>query len=118
GPGTDRFEVELADDLTLTAGSVIGFEEFHKLGAGTLTASGSHSYGSTTIGSGALTVDVFETSTLTMGAGARLNLNGTLQAPGGAPTAISGAGGAETITGAPASVLRATGTLGGGADLV
>ncbi|CDX32238.1 Outer membrane autotransporter barrel domain (modular protein) [Mesorhizobium plurifarium] len=79
------------------------------------------SSGGTTVNAGTLQVDAGETlttPTLTMNAGSTLNVNGTVQAAGATPVAITGDAGASTINIAGGGTLRGNGDLGGGSDTV
>ncbi|WP_246677279.1 MULTISPECIES: autotransporter-associated beta strand repeat-containing protein [unclassified Mesorhizobium] len=79
------------------------------------------SSGGTTVNAGTLQVDagkVLTTPTLAMDGGSTLNVNGTVQAVGATPVAITGDAGASTINIANGGTLRGNGDLGGGSDTV
>ncbi|MCL1633627.1 autotransporter-associated beta strand repeat-containing protein [Luteimonas sp. SX5] len=91
--------------------------------AGTLQiATNSHlTTGSTAINAGTLQVQTggsLTTPSIAMNAGSTLNVNGIVQAQGGAASAMTGDAGDSTINVNAGGTLRANGDLGGGSDTV
>ncbi|MFC7397598.1 beta strand repeat-containing protein, partial [Chelatococcus sp. GCM10030263] len=117
--GAATFLVDGATTTTLN-GSVAGAGPLTKSGDGTLvlTASG-NSAGGTSVTAGLLQVDGdLTTPTLAMTGTSALTVNGTIEAVGAGPAAITGDAGAATITVGTGGTLRANGDLGAGSDIV
>ncbi|MBZ9738665.1 autotransporter-associated beta strand repeat-containing protein [Mesorhizobium sp. CO1-1-4] len=111
GTGTTR--------LTSAIDSTIGGTT--RVDAGMLELASNLTSGATTVNAGTLQVDAgktLTTPTLTMNAGSTLNVNGTVQAVGATPVAMTADAGASTITIASGGVLRGNGDLGGGSDIL
>ncbi|MBM0105007.1 autotransporter-associated beta strand repeat-containing protein [Steroidobacter sp. S1-65] len=117
--GGDRVVLDNASDFTFDGANVAGFEQLVKQNTGTATLAGAHAYDSTAIGSGTLDVDgTLETATMTLADDGTLNIDGTVQASGGTQTAITGANGVNSVFVNAGSILRATGDLGDGNDVL
>jgi fibronectin-binding autotransporter adhesin len=117
--GVGIFQVDSLTTTTLN-GSVTGPGTLTKAGDGTLVlASTGNSSGGTNVGAGLLQVDGnLTTPSLAMTGTSALIVNGTVEATGAAPVALTGDGGAATITVGTGGTLRANGDLGDGNDAV
>ncbi|MBM0106341.1 autotransporter outer membrane beta-barrel domain-containing protein [Steroidobacter sp. S1-65] len=125
--------------LTFNGGTTIGFETLLKQNSGVATMTGTQTFtAGTTIDAGTLDVDgTLQTSTVAVNNGATLNVDGavqaataalsdgailnvagTMQAAGGTPTAITGTAGANTIVIEQGAILRGSGDLGDGNDVL
>ncbi|WP_408953732.1 autotransporter-associated beta strand repeat-containing protein [Lysobacter sp. Hz 25] len=92
---------------------------FAQVGTGTTTLTANNSIGATTVSAGTLDVNgILNTSTLAMSGTSTLNVDGTVQAAGAAPTLLSGDVGASTINVNSGGILRGNGDLGDGGDAV
>ncbi|MGN7919686.1 autotransporter-associated beta strand repeat-containing protein, partial [Lysobacter sp. 22409] len=118
--GDDRVVLDNAGLLTLDGGDIANFEALQKDNGGEALLTGAHGFSSgTALNGGTLTVaDSLDTPTLTMGDGTTLNVDGSLQAAGGAATAISGSAGSNTVNVAAGASLSANGDLGDGSDVL
>ncbi|HJR74109.1 MAG TPA: autotransporter-associated beta strand repeat-containing protein [Luteimonas sp.] len=100
-----------------TIGGVTG------VNAGTLQIAGGSNLttGAAAMGNGTLQVQAggsLTTPTIAMNAGSTLDVSGTVQAAGGAASAMTGDAGDSTINVNAGGTLRANGDLGGGSDTV
>ncbi|WP_186442606.1 autotransporter-associated beta strand repeat-containing protein, partial [Lysobacter antibioticus] len=118
--GDDRVVLDNAGLLTLDSGDIANFEALQKDNGGEAVLTGAHGFGSgTALNGGTLTVaGSLDTPTLTMGDGTTLNVDGSLQAAGGAAAAISGSAGSNTVNVAAGASLSANGDLGDGDDVL
>ena len=116
----DSVVLNNAGAFTLGAGSLSGFEQLTKQNTGVAILTGIQTYTSgTTLTAGTLLVaGELDTPTLSMGDGSVFNVQGTAQAVGATPLALTGSAGANTVLVAGGATLRATGDLGSGSDLL
>jgi fibronectin-binding autotransporter adhesin len=101
-------------------GTLSGPGTLAQIGSGTsVLTSANNQIGATTIDNGTLQVDGSLVSpTVDMTGTSALTVNGTLQAAGGTPAALTGNAGDQTITVGTAGLLLASGDLGDGNDTV
>jgi fibronectin-binding autotransporter adhesin len=123
GGGHDLGDTVVLDNvgaLTFDASRTINFEFLRKESAGEATLTGSQSFtGGTAIDGGTLTVaGQLETPTVALADGTTLHVAGTVQNTGATATVLSGSAGANTVTVDEGAVLRASGDLGGGNDVL
>lgn len=117
---SDSIVLNNAAALSFNAASVAGFERLTKQNSGVATLTGTHSYtAGTTLTSGTLAVGgTLNSSTLSIADGAALHVAGTVQNAGAMRIAITGSNGENSIFIDSGAVLRATGGLGLGADVL
>ncbi|WP_210239908.1 autotransporter-associated beta strand repeat-containing protein, partial [Mesorhizobium sp. B3-1-9] len=116
---TSTLSLNRSDTFTFS-GTLSGPGTLAQIGMGTsVLTSPNNAIGATTINAGTLQVDGgLQTPTIAMDGGSTLNVNGTVQAVGATPVAITGDAGASTINIANGGTLRSNGDLGGGSDTV
>ncbi|HEU5137468.1 MAG TPA: autotransporter-associated beta strand repeat-containing protein [Steroidobacteraceae bacterium] len=97
-----------------------GFERLTKQNSGVATLTGSQTYtAGTNINAGTLSVAGTLTSpTVTLGDSSTFDVRGLVEAAGASPTAMIGSAGSNFLTIASGAMLRATGDLGDGADVL
>ncbi len=106
--------------LSLAAGALSGFEQLTKQNTGIATLTGLQTYSAgASINAGTLSVSgTLETPTVTLGDGSTLEALGIVQATGPTSTTITGSAGINTLHVRSGAMLRATGDLGAGSDLL
>jgi fibronectin-binding autotransporter adhesin len=120
GSGTDTLVVDTVLGYTLDGGDIDTFDVLTKQNTGELTLTGDHDFGAgTTVDGGTVSVEgTLATPTLSMADGTALNVTGTVEAGGGAPVAITGSTGSNTIFVGTGGSLSGNGDLGDGVDTV
>ena len=116
----DTLQVNNATGLAFNAVGFSGFERLVKQNTGLLALAGAQAYSAgTEIMGGTLDIDgTLDTGSISMADGTTLNVDGTVQAAGSAPTAISGSAGTNTVLVNADATLNANGDLGDGSDVV
>jgi fibronectin-binding autotransporter adhesin len=116
----DTVVLDTTAAFTFDAANTINFEYLQKDNAGEATLVGTQSFtGGTTVNGGTLTVaGQLETPTVALGDDTVLNVDGTLDAVGDTPVAITGSAGSNTVTVGEGGTLLATGDLGAGNDVL
>ncbi len=116
---TSTLSLNRSDTFTF-GGTLSGPGTLAQIGTGaSVLTSLNNRIGATTISAGTLQVDGgLETSTIAMTGSSTLTVGGTVQAAGPTQTAITGDAGNNTINISAGGILRATGDLGGGRDVI
>ena len=120
GAGTDQLVIDNANPYTFSGAGVSGFEQLTKQNSGTLTLTGAQAYSAgTAVMAGTLDVDgTLTTPSMALGDNTLLNVDGTVEAAGGAPALLIGSSGANAIQVNSGGVLRVNGNLGPGNDTI
>ncbi|MGK9286653.1 autotransporter-associated beta strand repeat-containing protein [Sinorhizobium meliloti] len=116
---TSTLSLNRSDTFTF-GGTLSGPGTLAQIGTGaSVLTSLNNRIGATTISAGTLQVDGgLETPTIAMTGSSTLTVGGTVQAAGPTQTAITGDAGNNTINVSAGGILRATGDLGGGSDVI
>jgi fibronectin-binding autotransporter adhesin len=113
---TSTLSMNRSDTVIFNA-TMSGPGTFAQVGTGTTTLTANNSIGATTVSAGTLDVNgVLNTGTIAMSGTSTLNVDGTVQAPGGTAAVLTGDGGNSTINVNSGATLRANGDLGDGSD--
>lgn len=116
---TSTLSLNRSDTFTFD-GTLSGPGTLAQIGVGaSVLTSANNAIGATTISAGTLEVaGGLEAPTIAMTGSSTLTVGGTVQAAGSTQVAITGDAGNNTININPGGILRASGDLGGGSDVV
>jgi fibronectin-binding autotransporter adhesin len=116
----DRLTLDSATNMIFDGARTAGFEFLEKDNTGSATITGGQSFsGGTALHAGTLNLTgSFTTPDVTMGDGTVLNVDGSLDAGGGAATTIAGSAGSNTVGIAAGSTVVANGDLDAGDDVL
>ena len=116
----DSLVLDNTNAFSFGATAVAGFERLTKQNSGVATLTGAQTYtAGTNVTAGTLSVTGTLTSpTVTLGDSSTLDVRGLVEAAGATPTAMTGSAGSNFLAIASGAMLRATGDLGDGADVL
>ena len=116
----DSLVLDNTNAFSFGATAAAGFERLTKQNSGVATLTGAQTYtAGTNVTAGTLSVTGTLTSpTVTLGDSSTLEVRGLVEAAGATPTAMTGSAGSNFLTIAGGAMLRATGDLGDGADVL
>ncbi|VVO51812.1 autotransporter-associated beta strand repeat-containing protein [Pseudomonas fluorescens] len=121
GHGTgDTVVLNNAAAMTLDGANTTNFEFLTKDNVGVATLVGTSTFsGGTALNAGTLDVDgTLNTPTVALGDDSTLNIDGRLQAVGGAAATLTGSAGTNTVSIGAGGMLLASGDLGAGNDVL
>ena len=119
-PAADSIVLNNAAALTLGTAAISGFEQLTKQNTGVATLTGAQAYAAgVIISTGTLSVaGTLDAPTITLGDASTLEVLGTVEAAGPAPAIITGSAGINSVFVHSGAILRASGDLAAGSDLL